>query len=155
MANDSAPHVSSSAPATPAMVPATAPHALAALRPEQLADLVVAADEALEHAQRTTPPTVSLVAGLALLIAAAGSAWHGSWVQAGVTIVGAASFIVPWARSTLRTRLELRALHDLVVEADAKRLMHATREARAALASVQHDDRRTALLAEVERRLQR
>lgn len=137
------------------MVPAAAPHALAALRPEQLAALVAVTDDALEHAQRATPPTVFLVAGLALLIAAAGSAWHGSWVQAGVTIVGAASFIVPWARSTLQARLDLRALNDLVVEADARRLMHATREARAALTSVQHDDRRTALLAEVERRLQR
>lgn len=133
------------------MVPSTSLQRLVDLAPEQLHALVIATDEALEHQHATRPPTVYLVAGVLLTATAAGSAVHGAFVQAGVTCLGAVSFLAPWLRAW---RQRPHAATSVLVHDDDVRLLQATQRARAVLQGRAVDDRRSALMAEVERQLQ-
>ncbi len=148
MSNDTTPHHHE--PATSAMVSSTSLRQLVDLEPEQLQALVLATDEALEHQLATRPPNVYLVAGVLLTATAAGSAVHGAIAQAGVTCLGAVSFLAPWVRAR---RQRPHVASAVLLPADDARLLQATQRARAALQGRTVDDRRSALLAEVERQL--
>lgn len=136
------------------MVPSTSTQRLADLQPERLHALIFATDHALTQAERARPPAMYVVVGVGLSVMAAGAAAHGALVQAGVTVVGALGFLAPWLYARARQQAVAR-LHDGALnDVDARRLLEATRIARARVGDGRPTSTRaTALIADIERQL--